>query len=569
MVKVLTRKPRIFVDENISITQWGDVEKYFTQLLDTKIDSVSALEEWMKRRSELESVVSEDYRWKYVRQSCDTESKEKEAELNGFIEKVMPQWMQVSNQLNQKIAQSEFLDQLDSEKYKIYLRNLKNELDLFREENIPLMTEVDKLSNEYGKISGAMTIEHGGKTLTLQQAQKLLQEKDRNLRKEIFEKISNRRLQDKDKLEELFDKLLKLRHQIALNAGFENFREYMMRSLGRFDYGVKECEDYHQAIQKVITPIIQKINQERADKLNLHPLKPYDMNVPIFGDTPLKPFDSSRELIDKGVATLNEVDPYFGECLQTMDLMKHLDLDSRIGKRPGGYNMPLPEIGVPFIFMNAAGTQSDLVTLVHEVGHAVHSFLTKDLTYNFEKEFGSEVAELASMSMEMMTMQYWNHFYEDDISLNRAKREQIERVLTVLPWIAIVDKFQHWIYTHPQHTQEERKASWKNINEEYSTDIVDWSEYEEFENYSWHRQLHIFEVPFYYIEYGIAQLGALGVWKNYRENSNQAILKYKEALSLGGTASLPKVYETAGVPFDFSENHIKDLAEVLEKELGI
>ncbi|MCO5232600.1 MAG: M3 family oligoendopeptidase [Chitinophagales bacterium] len=569
MSQAINRKKRTFVAEDISILKWIDIEQYFEYLLNTEINSVQSLEEWMKKRSELESVVGEDYRWKHVHQSCDTENKDKEAALNGFIEHVMPQWMQASNELNQKVAQSAFLDQLDKERYKIFLRNLKNELELFREENIPLMTEVDILSNEYGKISGAMTIEHDGKTLTLQQAQKLLQEKDRNLRKDIFEKIGQRRLQDKDKLEELFDKLLKLRHQIALNAGFDNYRDYMMRSLGRFDYGVKECEAFHEAIKEVITPIIKNINQDRADRLDIHPLQPYDMSVSVYGDQALRPFETSRELIDNGIATLNEVDTYFGECLQIMDAMHHLDLDSRIGKRPGGYNMPLPEIGVPFIFMNATGTHSDLVTLVHEAGHAVHSFLTKDLTYNFEKEFSSEVAELASMSMEMMTMPYWNHFYKDVESLNRAKREQIERVLTVLPWIAIVDRFQHWIYTHPEHTREERKAAWRTINQDYSTGLVDWSSYEEEENYSWHRQLHIFEVPFYYIEYGIAQLGALGVWKNYQEDAEKTVTQYKTALSLGGTVSLPEVYVTAGVPFDFSAKHISGLASVLEKELNL
>lgn len=229
--------------------------------------------------------------------------------------------------------------------------------------------------------------------------------------------------------------------------------------------------------------------------------------------------------------------------------------------------MPLPEIGVPFIFMNAAGTQSDVVTMLHESGHAVHNFLTKDLAYNFDKDFGSEVAELASMSMELMTMDNWNIFYSDEALLKRAKREQMERILSILPWIAIVDKFQHWIYTHPTHNREERKQSWRAITDEFSTKVVDWSDYDSFLDYSWHRQLHIFEVPFYYIEYGIAQLGALGVWRNYRKNASQAIQQYKTALSLGGTVSIPEVYEAAGVKFDFSQNNISQLAAMIKDEL--
>lgn len=567
MTAPIIRNPRFFVAEDLQIQQWSDVQLYFDRLLQSDIKSVSDLETWLRQRSELESVLGEDYRWKYVRQSCDTNHPEKEAALNGFIEHIMPQWMQISNQLNEKVSHSEYLEQLDPERYKIYLRALKNELELFREENIPLFTEVDKLSNEYGKISGAMTIEHDGQTLTLQQAQKLLQSDSRELRKEIFEKIQNRRLEDKEKLEDLFDKLLKLRHQIALNAGFDNFRDYMMRSLGRFDYGVKDCEDFHQAIAKVIVPIMRKIHQERAGKLNLSPLKPYDLDVPIAGGAPLKPFETAQELLDKSITTLDAVDSYFGECVRIMEVMNHLDLDSRVGKRPGGYNMPLPEIGVPFIFMNAAGTQSDVVTMLHEAGHAIHSFLTKDLTYDFDKNFGSEVAELASMSMELMTMDNWDKFYEDKELLKRAKREQMERVLSVLPWIAIVDKFQHWIYTHPTHSREERKTAWRKISDEFSTRQINWEGYEHILDYNWHRQLHIFEVPFYYIEYGIAQLGAVGVWKNFRENPVKAVEQYQSALALGGTASIPEVYQAAGVPFDFSEQNISALAGLLESEL--
>lgn len=567
MTAVVVRKPRTFVAEDIRINTWEDILPYFQQLLDAEISSVEDLEKWLLQRNELESVIGEDYRWKYVHQSCDTNNKEKEAALNGFLEKIMPLWMQMSNQLNQKVAQSDFLDQLDPVRFKIYIRNLKNELALYREENIPLITEVDILSNEYGKISGAMTIEHNGETLTLQQAQKLLQSNDRALRQEVFEKIQNRRLQDRDALEDLFDKLLQLRHRIALNAGFYNFRDYMMQALGRFDYGVQDCEKFHEAVARVIVPIMRKIHQERAEKLQIEPLRPFDLDVPIFGDTPLQPFKTAKELLEKSIATLDEVDPYFGECIRTMEAMHHLDLDSRVGKRPGGYNMPLPEIGVPFIFMNAAGTQSDVVTMLHESGHSVHNFLTKDADFDFEKSFGSEVAELASMSMELMSMDYWDKFYEDTHLLKRAKREQMERVLSVLPWIGIIDKFQHWIYTNPTHTREDRRQMWRQISDEFATGQINWDGYEHILDYNWHRQLHIFEVPFYYIEYGIAQLGAVGVWKNFRENKAKAVQQYKNALSLGGKVSIPEVYQAAGVPFDFSEKNIQALASLLESEL--
>lgn len=567
MTAPITRQKRIFVSENLNIQDWSDVQPYFDQLLSAEIHSVKELEDWMKKRSELESVVGEDYRWRYVTQSCDTNHPEKEAALNSFIEDIMPHWMQVSNELDQKIAQSEYLEQLDPQQYKIYLRALQNELELFRKENVALSTKVDQLSNEYGKISGAMTIEHEGQALTLQQAQKLLQSPNRALRKEVFEKIQNRRLEDKEQLEDLFDELLKLRHQIALNAGFDNFRDYMMRSLGRFDYGVKECEDFHQAVEKVIVPILKKAHLERSKKLDISPLQPYDMDVPLDDSGPLKPFETAEELLSKSISALDAVDPYFGECVRIMEVMNHLDLDSRIGKRPGGYNMPLPEIGVPFIFMNAAGTQQDVVTMLHEAGHAVHSFLTKDMTYNFDKDFSSEVAELASMSMELMSMDFWDYFYTDEHLLKRAKQEQMERVLSILPWIAIVDQFQHWLYTNPDHSREERKEEWTRILNVYSTGVINWEDYTQFLDHSWHRQLHIFEVPFYYIEYGIAQIGAVGIWKNYKDNPSQAIQQYKDALALGGQVTIPEMYEVAGVPFDFSEQRILELANFIEEAL--
>jgi len=569
MAAPIARKSRTFVSEDLVITDWESIRPYFEELLKAGFNTVDDIVQWLSRRSELENVVGEEYRWRYVRQSCDTTNEVLEKAFNTFIEQIMPQWMQVSNELNEKIAASPLLEQLDKNRFGIYLRSLKNTLELFREENIPLFTEIDKLSNEYGKISGAMTIEYDGRELTLQQAARLLQQKDRAVRQEVFEKIQNRRLQDKEKLEDLFDQLLRLRHQVALNAGFNNFRDYMMRSLGRFDYTVADCEAFHEAVAKVIVPIIRKIQEQRAEVLNLYPLRPYDLDVPVHGDHPLTPFKEADELLAKSITTLGATDPYFSYCIETMKVMGHLDLDSRKGKRPGGYNMPMPETGVPFIFMNAAGTQRDIITMVHEAGHAVHSFLTKDLEFDFEQNFGSEVAELASMSMELMTMDHWNTFYSDPELLQRAKTEQLEGILGVLPWIATVDKFQHWIYTHPQHSREERKEAWLQILKTFSTGLINWDGYEEAQAYSWHRQLHIFEVPFYYIEYGIAQLGAIGVWKNFRANPEQAIRQYKAALSLGNTATIPEIYAAAGVPFDFSEQNISQLAGLLSSELQL
>jgi oligoendopeptidase F len=344
---------------------------------------------------------------------------------------------------------------------------------------------------------------------------------------------------DREKLDELFTKLVQLRHQSAVNAGCKDYRDYKFLSLGRFDYSVQDCLDFHESVATHIVPLAKQIAQLQADKLGKTKLKPWDSDVDPDGKEPLKPFNNGEELLAGSIKMFDQLDPYFGSCLQTMQKEGYLDLDSKPGKSPGGYNYPLYESGIPFIFMNAAGAQHDLVTMVHEGGHAVHSFLSRDLTLTAFKSLPSEVAELASMSMELITMDLWNEFYSDENDCMRAKREQLESIVKVLPWIATIDAFQHWIYTGYEFVRES----------------------------SWHRQLHLFEVPFYYIEYGIAQIGALGVWKNFKENPKKALVQYKAALQLGYTKSIPAIYETAGLSFDFSSKSIENLASLLRAEL--
>ena len=250
-----------------------------------------------------------------------------------------------------------------------------------------------------------------------------------------------------------------------------------------------------------------------------------------------------------------------------MNDLKHFDLESRKGKAPGGYNCPLAESGAPFIFMNAAGQMSDVTTMVHEGGHAIHSFLAHPLSLTAFKEYPMEMAEVASMSMELFTMNHWQSFFDNEEDLNRAKEHQLERTITIFPWIAIIDKFQHWVYENPMHTIEERTSSWKNIVAEFSTDSIDYSGLDMYRAIGWQRQLHLFEVPFYYIEYGIAQLGAIGMWMQYQINPKQALENYMNALSLGGTKTLPELYKTAGIEFNFSPNYVKKLMDFTNQEL--
>ena len=566
-MKTITRDKRNFLAEDLVINTWQDIESYYKELSERNIESKDDLLKWMSDRSETDAVLDEEYRWRYIRQTCDTENEVHTKIYEDFITHMMPNWMTTSNELNKKLAASSFIKELDQERFFVYLRNLKAQLALFREENIPLSQQTQLLSQDYGTIIGAMTIEHNGNEYTLPQAAVFLQNQDRSLRKTIYEKISNRRMQDREKLNNIFSELLKIRHQMALNAGFENFRDFMFAELGRFDYDVKACEQFHEAIKTEVIPLAKKIHRKRKQQLAVSSLFPYDLEVDPENLPALKPFETQEELIEKSVECLDTVDSFFAECIDTMNNMNYLDLNSRKGKAPGGYNMSLPEIGVPFIFMNAAGTHRDLETMVHEAGHAVHTFLTRNLEYNFDQDVTSEVAELASMSMELMTFDGLDAFY-NDADKKRAIETHLEGIITMLPWIALIDKFQHWIYTNPNHTSDERENKWLEFHKELSTGEIDFADYEDFRKTMWHKQLHIFEVPFYYIEYGIAQLGAIAVWRNYKQNKAKAIDDYKKALRLGYTKTIPEIYKTAGVQFDFSKAYVKELMDFLGKEIA-
>jgi oligoendopeptidase F len=365
----------------------------------------------------------------------------------------------------------------------------------------------------------------------------------------------------------LFNKLIALRNQVALNAGFENYRDYMFAALGRFDYAPEDCFAFHAAIQQEVVPLIKQFNEKRTKELG-YQLRPWDLEVDTQNREALEPFTSGSDLLDKTVKCFRKVDDYFAWCIETMDNMQRLDLESRKGKAPGGYNYPMAETSVPFIFMNAASSTRDVETMVHEGGHAVHSFLSKDLELAAFKNCPSEVAELASMSMELISYDGQDEFYRTPEELKRAKEEHLEGIIKVLPWIATIDKFQHWIYTHPKHTADERKLYWIELSKEFGTGMVDWSGYEQVQSYTWQKQLHLFEVPFYYIEYGMAQLGALGVWRNFLTDKSKAVKQYKEALSLGYTKPIGEIYKTAGVEFNFSDTYIKSLMEFVKAELN-
>jgi len=557
-----------YLPDDFKVTTWSKLKPYFTELVNRNLKSVEDLQQWIKDVNELEAIVEEDFAWRYIRLSQNSEDTSASEIYQYAVEELMPKITPAQDALNKKLVASEFLNKLPQKDYFIYVRGVKNAAKLFRKENIPLATQEQLKAKEYGSILSKMSVEVNGKEMTLQQARTFLEETDRDLRESVYRKVNDRLKEDREVLDNLFDELIAIRHQIALNAGFSNYRDYKFAAMGRFDYEVKDCYDFHDSVAKEVVQITSDMLVHRKKALGLETIRPWDLSVDTSGKAPLRPFEGTDELTTKSAKVLGDLHPFFGDTLNLMQRMERLDLGSRKGKHPGGYNMPLYYSGVPFIFMNSANSFRDMHTLMHEAGHAVHAMLTHSYDLVSSKSVPSEVAELAAMTMELITMDHWDTFFENADELRRAKVEQLEGALKTLPWVATIDKFQHWIYTNPDHSQEERVEAWMKISKEFSSDLVDKSGLEDYSTHLWHRQLHLFEVPFYYIEYGMAQLGAIAIWKRFRENPEQALEGYISALKLGYTKKIGDIYSAAGIEFSFNQKYVAELAEFVKGELG-
>ena len=563
----IKKLPRHYLPVDFEIKDWEGLLPFFQELEEREIDSVTALEQWLKDASELEAAISEEVCWRQIKMTCDTENKELEASFTFFMMEIQPKMQPFSDRLNKKLLDCKFASELDTQKYFTYLRNVKKNIDLFEEKNIPLIAELNVLQQQFGVIAGKMTVTVNGQEYTLQQATRFLEDPDRNLREEVYHKINKRRLADKDALNELFSTLLAKRNEVAINAGFHSYTEFRFLELGRFDYTQDDCYQFHEAVKLHVMPLVNELYEARRKKLGIDTLRPWDIDAEPLGTKPLHPFNDGNELTDKAIACFDKLMPFFGDCLRKMKAMGHLDLDSRKGKAPGGYNCPLAESGAPFIFMNAAGQLDDVTTMVHEGGHAIHSFLAHPLELNGFKEYPMEIAEVASMSMELFSMDYWNVFFKTSEELHRAKEQQLERVIIIFPWIATIDKFQHWIYKNPQHSLEERAKAWVEISDEFTSPVLNYDGLDDYRSYGWQRQLHLYEVPFYYIEYGIAQLGAIGMWQQFKKNKDAALNNYIQALSLGATTTLPNLFKAAGLEFNFSPEYISKLMQFVKSEM--
>ncbi len=558
---------RRFVPETARLVDVVEIQGLYKQLLNRPIKTVKDFKQWILDRSELEAALDQVGSILYIQMTCQTDDKEKAEAYTNFIEHVVPAIKPLDDEMNRlhlkKVKELKFKDKT----FAIYTKAIETDASLFVKENIALQTKVDLLSQEYQKICGAMTVQFEGKERTMPEMGKYLLEIDRDLRERAWRATAQRRLKDREKLDQIFDKMLKLRHQIALNAKFKNFRDYKFKSLHRFDYTPQDCKAYHKTAEEVILPLWKQILERRKEQMKLKTLRPWDMAVDPLNRAPLKPFTKAQELIDKSNRIFKAVDPLFGKQFQEMMDLNLLDLESRKGKAPGGYQSSLNEARKPFIFMNAVGLESDVRTLLHEGGHAFHSFACSTQPIVSYRHGPMEFNEVASMAMELLGGQYLEHFYSK-VDVKRSQEEHIEDVVYTLLWVATIDCFQHWIYENPTHTAEERKKAWLKIRRRFDQGLVDWSDLETEHAYLWHRQLHVFEVPFYYIEYGIAQLGALQLFRNAKKNWKKAVSDYRKGLALGGSETLPKIYKAAGIKFDFSAKTIKPLMKMIADELG-
>lgn len=561
---------RQFLPQNFEISSWQNIELYTQQLLSENLTDYNDFQKWLFNQNELQNYLYEQYVKCRIALSCDTNSAALQTQYAFYAKEIMPPFQEFLHEFNKKLADSPFFKTLkNNPDYHAFTRYTEVTLNTHTPLNIPIQAEININSRHYDTLIGSMSITLNDMQYTMPQATDLMKSQNRETRKQVFEAVVNARTELRQPLDQLFDKLLSLRHQSALNANFKNYRDYTYAY--RFDYTPKQCSQFHEAIAEVITPIASFFEKKRQQALNLTELYPWDASVEINNNSvqSLKPFENTTDLLQKSIKCLHDIHPQFADYLQVLQQKKHLDLESRPNKAPGGYNCQLPETGIPFIFMNATKSLRTLETLFHETGHAIHSILEAQLPLSFFRYPPSEVCELASMSMELISMEHWQpHFFTDTEQYKQAKAQHLRESITALPSMAITDSFQHWLYTNPQHTPQERNQEWLRLRTLFDGNVVQWlPQYTEHRSYGWHAILHIFKSPFYYIEYAMAQLGAIAMWRNYKKNKNETLNNYIKALSLGYTRSVPQIYKTAGIEFNFSKPYIKDLTSFVLDEI--
>ena len=565
--KISIYTPRQFVPANINLGNWKELNPLFKKLeeqLDTS-STAENLEQVILNWEELSAAIAEEGSKRYIAMTCQTEDKDAEKAYLEFVEKIEPEEKECNFLLSKKLTKHPQCKDLINQRYEVFLRDTALQVELFRSENVTLETETSKLGQKYQKIIGGLTVHFEGKEQTLIQMSRHLEGTERNYRQKAWELVANRRLEESEKIDSHIDDLAKLRNQMSENAGFSNYRDYAHKRLGRFDYSPDDCISFQNAIEEEMVPLLRELQDERIQELNINELKPWDTATDPKGRPPLEPFEKVSDLIECSQSIFNQVDGNLSDWFQTMQDLDLLDLANRKGKAPGGYQCSLDESRLPFIFMNSVGVQRDVETLLHEAGHAFHSMASQNEPLHSYRHAPIEFCEVASMAMELLGSEFLEEFYNSE-EARRARINHLEGIVFVFPWIATVDAFQHWLYLNPDHSIEDRDKAWSNLIDRFGGN-VDWTHYELAKAKLWHKQLHIFLHPFYYVEYGIAQLGALQVWANYKNNKSKALNDYKAALALGGSKPLPELFKRCNIQFDLSRDTVAPMADLLRKEL--
>ena len=560
--------PRSLVPAGIDLGDWSLIEPLFVAV-EKSLNAATtgaALERALLDWSELSAALDEESAKRYIAMTCHTDSTDAENSYLHFVENVEPQIKPWQFKLEQAYLAQPLRAALAPGRYEVFDRDTRLHVELFRPENVALETEEAKLGQQYQKLSGSLTVQFRGEEKTLIQMGKFLEDPDRALREETWQLVVARRLQEREKFEDLFDGLVKLRGQIARNAGHANYRDYAFKARGRFDYGPQDCVAFHDAIESEFMPLYRELQAARRAQLNLPALRPWDLSVDPLNRPPLKPFETVDQMVSRTQRVFDQIDAGLAGGFRLMQEKRLLDLDNRKGKAPGGYQSTLSESRLPFIFMNAVGLQRDLETMLHEAGHAFHALATREESLYAYRGAPIEFCEVASMSMELLGNEFIEEFYSAPDAV-RARRTHLEGIVGIFPWVATVDAFQHWIYTHPEHTREERSAAWLKLMDRFGGD-VDWAGFGPARANLWHKQLHIFLYPFYYVEYAIAQLGALQVWANSKRHKAEALAQYQRGLALGNSRPLPELFAAAGCQFSFSRETVRPLVRLLKDELA-
>ena len=562
--------PEVFAHQwlpsSIELKSLAQIEPYFQQLIDRPIGSVSELESWLSDVGEFTSAVGQEGEQRHIAMTCQADDPARKAAHLEWIRDIEPVLKPYYNAIRAKYLDCSFRSGLPADRFMVFDRMMQNQRDLYREANIPRETELAELKQQYQEIIGAMTVVFRGQEHTLVQMGRYLEETDRPTRQAAWELMARRRLEDCEQLDNIFNQMLKRRGEIASEAGFSRYTDFAYRERERFDYGEAEAVTFQNAIERVVVPLVNELNEESQKRLGLDSLRPWDVEVDVLGRAPLRPFQSAEELAERTQTIFERIDPELGAQFAFLSQRGLLDLANRKGKAPGGYQATLEDDRLPFIFMNAVGVDGDLRTLLHEGGHAFHTLAARGEPLAAYRNAPIEFCEVASMSMELLGCRDLDVLYTPE-NTQRSYRQLLEGIVKFLPYMAAVDAFQHWVYDHPGHMVPERQAAWNGLLNRFGA-RVNWSGYEDVRTSSWHRQLHVFLYPFYYIEYGIAQLGALQVWQNARTDRPGAIAAYRRGLSVGGARPLPELFAAAGIKFDFSEPTLRSLIEDIRAELG-